>query len=182
MAEKSDKIFPRNLTARATYQAPGNPVVTRLEDAVGNCYPGLEIDVRNFDRRFFPGLVFEFVARNDNTASYKEPNRYGAWLNFVDYLLDPDLQAETPAAKKLLYAIMMKAGDLNGAGDWYLEWVEQGGKRISMRDNNPDGAQYPLDGLYVWRLLRGLAQGPLTIALKRRSDKSDDGVIIFHGW
>ena len=48
MDEKSDKIFPRNLTARATYQAPGNPVVTRLEDAVGNCYPGLEIDVTKF--------------------------------------------------------------------------------------------------------------------------------------
>jgi hypothetical protein len=182
MDEKSDKIFPRNLTARATYQAPGNPVVTRLEDAVGNCYPGLEIDVRNFDRRFFPGLVFEFVARNDNTASYKEPNRYGAWLNYVDYLLDPDLQAETPEAKKLLYAIMMKEGTLNAARDWYLEWVEQGGKRISMRDSNPDGAQYPLDGLYAWRLLRGLAQGPLTIALKRRSDTSDDGLITFHGW
>ena len=52
---------------------------------------------------------------------------------------------------------MMKAGDLGGAADWYLEWVKQGGKCISMRKNNPDGAEYPLDGLYVWRLLRGLA-------------------------
>src|ERR1700761_8134646 len=113
MDKRSGKIFPRNLTARAAYQVPGNPAVTRLEDAVGNCYPGLEVDVRNFDRRFFPGLVFEFVPRDDNTASYTEPNRYGAWLNYVDYLLDPARPSESPNAKKLLYAIMLKEGDLD---------------------------------------------------------------------
>src|ERR1700681_2903938 len=58
------KIFPRNLTARAAMQVVGNPVNTRLESGVGNCYPGLEFDHRNLDRRFFPGLVFEFVSIN----------------------------------------------------------------------------------------------------------------------
>ena len=48
------KIFPRNLTALAEYLVPGNPVITRPEDAVANCFPGLEIDIRNLDRRFFP--------------------------------------------------------------------------------------------------------------------------------
>src|SRR5262245_6330297 len=47
---KPPKIVPRNLTARAAIF--GNPAITRPEDAVGNCYPGLEIDVRNLDRRF----------------------------------------------------------------------------------------------------------------------------------
>ena len=37
-----------------------------LDDAVANCYPGLELDVRNLDRRFFPGLVIDFVARDDD--------------------------------------------------------------------------------------------------------------------
>src|ERR1700722_20530800 len=64
------KIFPRNPTARAAYQVVGNPDSTRPEDAVGNCYPGLEADLRNLDRRFFPGLVFNFVARRDIDAPY----------------------------------------------------------------------------------------------------------------
>lgn len=180
MDKRPAKIFPRNLTARAGYQVPGNPVVTRLEDAVANCYPGLELDVRNFDRRFFPGLVFEFVGRDDNTAAYDEPNRYGAWLRYVDYLLDPDLQSEEPHVKKLLICIMLNAGTLGAHDDWYLEWVEQGGKRLSMRENNPDNPKYPLDGLYVWRLLRGLVPGPLKIGLKRRN--GDDIEVVFEGW
>jgi hypothetical protein len=183
MPQQPGKIFPRNLTARAAYQVPGNPSVTRLEDAVANCYPGLELDVRNLDRRFFPGLVFEFVARDDNQAAYTEPAwRYGAWLNFVDYLLDPDLQSEDPTVKKLLLDIMLQAGTLGGSNDWYLEWIQQKGKRISMRDYSPDG-DYPLDGLYVWRLVRGLEPGPLTIALKRRnSGEKDPPEVILEGW
>src|SRR5215470_4767557 len=79
------KIFPRNLTAQADYLVPGNPVISRPEDAVANCFPGLELDVRNLDRRFFPGLVFEFV--ND-----------GARVAYVDALQDPDLRVNTPEA------------------------------------------------------------------------------------
>ena len=60
-AQQANKIFPRNLTAQAAYQIAGNPVVTRPEDAVANCFPGLEVDIRNLDRRFFPGLVFDFI-------------------------------------------------------------------------------------------------------------------------
>jgi hypothetical protein len=182
MDKPTGKIFPRNLTARAGYQAAGNPVVTRLEDVVANCYPGLELDVRNFDRRFFPGLVFEFVGRDDNAASYDEPQRYGAWLRYVDYLLDPDLQSEAPDKKKLLIDLMLNAGALGAHGDWYLEWVEQGGKRLSMRLHNPDNADYPLDGLYVWRLLRGLAPGALKIGLKRRGGGEDSKEIVLEGW
>jgi hypothetical protein len=52
----NQKIFPRNLTARAAVKIAGNPVTTRLESGVGNCFPGLEFDHRNLDRRFFPGL------------------------------------------------------------------------------------------------------------------------------
>jgi hypothetical protein len=53
------KIFPRNLTANADYMIRGNPVNSRLEKGVSNCYPGLEFDHRNLENHFFPNLEFE---------------------------------------------------------------------------------------------------------------------------
>jgi hypothetical protein len=58
-----DKLQARNRTARiARVRAAGNPVVTELESGVGNCFPGLEIDLRNLDRRFFPYLAVDVAA------------------------------------------------------------------------------------------------------------------------
>lgn len=57
---KSMKLFARNMTARASTIVRGNPVTSRLEDGVENCYPGLEFDQRNLDKVFFPGLTFEW--------------------------------------------------------------------------------------------------------------------------
>ena len=57
-----DKLLPRNRTARlAQARAAGNPVTTELESGVGNCFPGLEVDLRNLDRRFFPYLTVDFL-------------------------------------------------------------------------------------------------------------------------
>jgi hypothetical protein len=54
------KLIPRNIAALRRGSAPrmvaGNPVSTRLESGVGNCFPGLECDLRNLERRFFPFL------------------------------------------------------------------------------------------------------------------------------
>jgi hypothetical protein len=60
------KLIPRNVAAvrrgRAPQQAAdivvvaGNPMSTRLESGIGNCFPGLECDLRNLERRFFPFL------------------------------------------------------------------------------------------------------------------------------
>lgn len=58
------KLLPRNVAAlrrgqnaqEATQVTAGNPTTTRLESGVGNCFPGLECDLRNLERRFFPFL------------------------------------------------------------------------------------------------------------------------------
>jgi hypothetical protein len=60
------KLVPRNVAAYRRGRAPkpsmdvnlvtGNPMSTRLESGVGNCFPGLECDLRNLERRFFPFL------------------------------------------------------------------------------------------------------------------------------
>ena len=162
-------LRPRNLTARSSYAVAGNPATAYPEDAVANCYPGLELDIRNFDRRFFPGLVFEFVARDDVDAAYSLPHRYGARLSYVETDQDPELQL--PEAAKLLADLTGDAGSRLGDGVWYLEWLEQDGRRISMRWRR-DGALMPMDGLWVWRLVRGLEPlpKPLRIGLRQRPE------------
>jgi hypothetical protein len=64
------KLVPRNATAirRATSSrdrlaraVPGNPVSSRLESGVGNCFPGLEFDLRNLERRFLPFAEVDIV-------------------------------------------------------------------------------------------------------------------------
>ena len=58
---------PEPLTRAAVLGPPypqpvlGNPLSTLMESGVGNCYPGLEFDIRQLDVRFFPGLTFEFL-------------------------------------------------------------------------------------------------------------------------
>lgn len=61
------KLVPRNAPAfRLAQEAnpqprlvTGNSVSTRLESGIGNCFPGLECDLRNLERRFFPFLVMD---------------------------------------------------------------------------------------------------------------------------
>ncbi len=61
------KWIPRNATAaKRQGLITGNPVITRLESGVGNCFPGLEMDLRNLERRFFPFLEVDFIF-NDTT-------------------------------------------------------------------------------------------------------------------
>src|SRR5438034_7988500 len=63
------KLLPRNATAlrktqdstRAPRLVAGNSVATRLESGVGNCFPGLECDLRNLERRFFPFLEVDVL-------------------------------------------------------------------------------------------------------------------------
>jgi hypothetical protein len=175
------KIFPRNLTARAAYLPIGNPIVTRPEDAVANCYPGLELDVRNLDRRFFPGLVFNFVQPVDDS----KPG--GAKLVYVDVEEDPDLQLNFKQNRDRVCGklgisledaedLIDKLADLAPkakSGDWFLDWIKQGERTIRTPSDVP--------GLTVWRLIRGLEPGSVSIGLRRRKEGHDEHVEL-HGW
>jgi Ferritin-like len=176
------KIFPRNLTAQADYLVPGNPVISRPEDAVANCFPGLELDVRNLDRRFFPGLVFNFVA----PVSDEVPGmHYGAKLVYIDVPEDPDLGLDPDTAARLSASLGIKGeeiqtlyDDITNAtelldGKWYLDWVKQGKARLSMNS---------LNGLQVWRLLRGLEPGRVEICLKQKEGKDRGSTVRLKGW
>ena len=204
--QRANKIFPRNLTAQADYLVAGNPVITRPEDAVANCFPGLELDIRNLDRRFFPGLVFEFASPDPEVTPHV---RAGAKVAYFALCEDPDLQVDEQTIDRLANTLKLKKtdarklhDDLYGKlsenkdslekGSWYLDWVEQtrvvNGRpkryRLSMNDSNGE----PLDGLVVWRLVRGLEPGIVAIGVRRHDEKKTGGKkklgksIKFNGW
>ena len=141
----SQKLFPRNTTARAARVVRGNPVVSRPEDGVENCFPGLEFDQRNLDKVFFPGLVFEFH------------HGLGAFVRAVE----PDL---LPAA---LRPLAPSAADIEAG--LFLFWL--GGVR---EGDSPDLAGRGLAALSdlrrlgdldVWRVVRDLEPGPVQLVL-----------------
>jgi hypothetical protein len=162
------KVFPRNLTARAEHVVAGNPASTRLESGVANCFPGLEFDVRMLDTRFFPGLLFRIVTAPLRAEPGTLPDQQGFRLLYLDYLQDPMLPTTSDVAwvRTLLTTYMGKVGStVLASGRWYLDAIEQGGKRIEMHD--PASGFW--DGERVWFFVRAVAPNvPLTITLVRR--------------
>jgi hypothetical protein len=165
-----NRIFPRNLTAQAAYNVPGNPPSTRPESGVANCYPGLEYDHRNLDRRFFPGLIVEYASQDDAT----DPNqsRRGARVVAVD-LSDTEIGQPpaglAPLVRPLAQALTRLSPNLTAQRLWFLAAATQDGTTIHFVDE--EGA--PLDGLIVWRLVRSLRPGAVTLRVQERVTGSD---------
>ena len=176
---------PKQLNARRVadangvpvYPEPvlGNPVSTLMDSGVGNCFPGLEFDLRQLDVRFFPGLVFEFPgvtpAGPDGTQ--------GARLLYADPGGDPIIadggSTDGPdwiTALKRQFA--GPEGSALGSGTWYLHFVEQDGKRIMMYDYGlyqNAASMIPYEGETVWWIIRLIEpEKPLTIALTQRAE------------
>lgn len=176
------KIRPRNAPARRLERlVVGNPVTTRLESGVANCYPGLEYDHRNLDRRFFPGLEFNYV----DLFSTDEPtgSSIGAHLLAVD-TADPDL-SPTPSAPDyegrlaatLKSTLTANSKDLN-SGAWFLATIRQGKTEVDLLDHTVNPAAF-LGGGVVWRIVRMLEAGPVDITLSRRDTPK---TLALSGW
>ena len=165
---KAWKIFPRNLTARAAYIVPGNPVSSRPEDGVDNSYPGLEMDARNLQKYFFPGLYFE-VYRSD-----------GARLKEFIPVDRAKLKALTPADQAKLEGL--KSLEKKKLNPWlhlglteedlhenlYL-WILQGKTAAEQDAENPPAIDFVdtkgLGGLYAWRKINALFPGKIAVAI-----------------
>lgn len=184
-------VPPKQLNARRkadetgapVYPEPilGNPVSTLMDSGVGNCFPGLEFDLRQLDVRFFPGLVFEFPgvtpAGPDGTQ--------GAKLLYADPGGDPII-ADAVSTEGPEWVTALKRqfagpeGSALGGGTWYLHFVEQDGKRIMMYDYSlyqNAASLIPYEGETVWWIIRLIEpEKPLTIALSQRgADGSPTG-------
>ncbi|MGQ0446249.1 MAG: hypothetical protein ACT4O2_14270 [Beijerinckiaceae bacterium] len=138
---QSMKLFARNLTARADRVVLGNPVTTRPEDAVENCFPGLEFDQRNFDKAFFPGVLFEW--HHDGGVAVRLRDPQGA----AGFFTDDDLKSGV--------FLIAFAGRFSAR--------RPGPPRFLTRFVLPPA------GLDAWRLARDVEPGPLSIILGSRA-------------
>lgn len=174
--ERINKTGQSGVIGAPAYPEPilGNPVSSLMESGVGNCFPGLEFDLRQLDARFFHGLVFEFPgitpAGPDGTQ--------GARLVYADPGGDPLLaDADTDSPRWIIDLNRQFAGPAGAAlgdGQWYLFWVEQDGKRIEMYDYTlyqNAAVRIPYEGETCWWIIRLIEPDkPLTIALSQRDE------------
>lgn len=133
------KIYPRNLTARSETLVRGNSILTRPESGVENSYPGLEFDQRNIDKRFFPGLSFEFHAYEESAfvrAVEKESTGETSNLNDDDLTAGVFLWAIFGVHGKVIDSQKLYPLDLTG-----------------------------MNGLECWRYIRDLEEGPVSLLM-----------------
>ncbi len=176
------KVKPVNQSAKSGPASPaypqpvlGNPAATLMESGVGNCFPGLEFDLRQLDVRFFPGLVFAFPGITQNGPDGTQ----GAQLVYVNTGDDPVFLEDRKWIHDLANTLNGEQGGALGGGQWYLHWVEQGGNRIELYDNiiwQNTVTKTPYEGEIAWWIIRLIQIDPdpdfadLTIALTQRDE------------
>ncbi|MET9731056.1 LodA/GoxA family CTQ-dependent oxidase [Streptomyces sp. NPDC006458] len=134
-----EKIFPRNLTARADHIVRGNPSGTRPESGVDNCFPGLEFDQRNMDKRFLPGLVVDFH-RGEGSRVLE----ITGGVPEAEGLTNADLPAERP-----LYV-----------------WAVCGRTTVDQTDGQVAPVDCRgASGLLAWRAVHDLLPGPIAVLI-----------------
>ena len=167
------KLLPRNVAALRRFQDPaaaprevtGNPVMTRLESGIGNCFPGLECDLRNLERRFFPFLEIEInfsVAQGImQVAAVDLPGVEAAAGN-----------GGLPAADAANYRTI--AQDLRNGAGWVVSNIAGDFGPFKQQSFNPDdltGTSFGNQRLppEPWAAVRTLVEGaPVTLTLVRR--------------
>ncbi|MBI1761953.1 MAG: hypothetical protein HYR56_11005 [Acidobacteria bacterium] len=165
------KLIPRNVAALRRGQKPadaarlvtGNSAATRLESGVGNCFPGLECDLRNLEHRFFPFLEVEIVG---NTVVIVAVELAGVQSAVA--------AGQLTAAQGALYQLI--ANDANSASQtaWRIEQLsgtfvgQLGNPPFVLADlNTPSmgAGRRPPD---AWAAIRLLAEDtPVTLTVRR---------------
>ena len=134
------KLIPRNVAAlRRGIRPPetaqlvtGNPVSTRLESGVGNCFPGLEFDLRNLERRFFPFLE---VNIGDNEISVVSVD----FISVEAQAKSGEMAAQLDSLKRLAATVAQAGRDAASKGDAaqarkYFTSLKQCGKALDSAD------------------------------------------------
>jgi hypothetical protein len=152
---KPMKLFPRNLTAHAAEIVRGNPVTSRPESGVENCWPGLEFDHRNIEKFFFPGLVFEYHDARGTILREFDPGGLAA-----KYFKASDIE-------KGIYLAFVQGNIVERSGRRVLK---RSGRNIVEHSGHAKPEQRvfsfaPPAGLENWRVVRDFEPGPVAVAL-----------------
>jgi hypothetical protein len=156
------KFVALNATAARRQQyVVGNPVITRLESGVGNCFPGLEMDLRNLERRFFPFLEVDFLQDDQQTAQVVGVDMAGVNASTIS---SNDRSAYATIAADMnndaiVWAISQMTGDF---GIFGRKTVKLPPQNASVPNGDPPDP---------WTAVRLLPQGkPVTITVVRNSN------------
>lgn len=165
------KLIPRNAAAFRRGQTPeaaarlvtGNSAATRLESGVGNCFPGLECDIRNLERRFFPFLEVDILGNVMSIAAVDMPGVQsavaGGQLTAAEAALYQTIATDVSAAPPVRWRIERLSGSFIG---------QLGNQNLTLADLTPPSfgaGRRPSD---AWTAIRLLAEDtPVTLTLRR---------------
>jgi hypothetical protein len=186
------KLLPRNVSAvrrgrdpaNATRMIVGNSVSTRLESGIGNFFPGLECDLRNLERRFFPFLEVDtdfsdIVVVAVDLAGAADAFSRGviSAADLQDYrTIDHDL------GQSVRWSVRTIAGDFGPLGAQTVT-LSALGSGVSFGDGRPPADAWVAvrllkeDSLVTLTLGRVPASGQITLAGPRTRYLDDDGAL-----
>jgi hypothetical protein len=169
------KLIPRNAPAlrklREKNPEPqlvaGNPISTRLESGIGNCFPGLECDLRNLERRFFPFLEMDMP---------------DAEISLVGVDIDAAMAARK--AGEITQAAFDAYWTLHAAGKWVVETMAGtfgplGRLTLTIADLNVPSTGANRQPPDPWTAVRLLTEGTdVRLVLRRKFEPSAKKVTV----
>lgn len=117
-------VHPRNLTAQMNYVGRGNPPSSHPDQAISNCYPGLEFDFRNIWRRVFEGITLH-EADNiviDAAPEFEHLKLHRLLVVGEQDIVVPVFGPQLPAASDGQVPPVPLATATNPDAVWALEW------------------------------------------------------------
>lgn len=115
-------LDPLNLTAQLEYVGRGNPPSSHPDQAISNCYPGLEFDFRNLWRRIFEGITLHEA---DNLVIDTDPEHEHLKLHRLLVVGDQDIVVPVVGPRlpgSPPQPLTTAVSPANPDGVWALEW------------------------------------------------------------
>jgi len=153
--------FRKSLVANPRpHLVAGNPISTRLEASIGNCFPGLECDLRNLERRFFPFLEMDMPDARIDLIKVDMAGAQAAWR--AGKISRPTLNGYRKLHAKGKWTVFSIKGQFGSLGERTIELA-----RLGTTSTGAD--RLPID---PWTAVRLLTEATdVVLVLERRRPK-----------